>query len=193
MVGFFPRESIRWQQIDEPPLLRRLSIAPWPLAVMAGVLVRLAHAAFFAVGSRSTLVAVVGYGAVLVLLACGALTAHVGNFTVRTWLWRIPLFAALEAAAEGLTSLVLIGAGVEPMGADRATVEQWPGIALVIVRNRLLLLAAFGALLAAVVEGARHALYRDAERKQMDAEADVEVAAIATGEHVPPPPAPPAG
>ncbi|MBI3792428.1 MAG: hypothetical protein HY275_16325 [Gemmatimonadetes bacterium] len=186
MVGFFPRESIRWSQIEEPPLMRRLSIVPWPLAVVAGVGVRLAHAGLFGIGTRSSLLAASVYAVVLVLLACGSLTAHVGNFPVRSWGWRVPFFAVIESVTEGLTSLVLIGLGVEPIGADRATVDEWPAIALTIVRNRLILLAAFGVVLATVVEGARLAFFQPVERARMDDEASSEAAAIATGEHVPP-------
>jgi hypothetical protein len=183
MVGFFPRESIRWSQIEEPTLVRRLSIVPLPLAVVAGVGVRLAHAALFGIGTRSSLVAVSVYAVVIVLFACGALTAHVGNFPLRQWGWRVPFFAVIESVSEGLTSLLLIGLGAEPLGADRATVDEWPAIALTIVRNRLILMAAFGAMLAVVVEGARLALYQPVERARMDDEASSEVAAIATGEH----------
>lgn len=189
MVGFFPRESIHWTHLDEPAVLRRLSIALWPLAVTAGVGVRISHAALFGSDAGSWLVAS-AYGSILVLLTCGALTAHLGNFTVRTWVWRVPAFALAEAAVESLTSLALVGVGVEPMGAERATMAQWPSIAVTLLRNRMLLLVVFGGLLAVAVEAARFALYKPAERVAMDVEANAEVA-IATAEHVPPGPPPP--
>ena len=186
MVGFFPRESIRWAHLDEPPMLRRLSITLWAPAIVAGVGVRIAHATLFGLDAGSWLVAS-AYGAILVLLMCGSLTAHEGNFTVRSWVWRVPAFALVAAAAESLTSLALILLGVDRMGADRAVLVQWPLIAITIVGNRMLLLAAFGALLAASVEVARFALYKPAEREAMDVEAVAEVAS-ATAEHEPPAP-----
>ena len=192
MVGFFPRETIRWHHLEEPHVLRRLSITLWPLAIAAGVGVRLAHAALFGVDTSSWFIAT-AYTGILVLLACGALTAHVGNFTVRTWAWRVPLFALAEAVVEALASLTLILVGVEPLGAEHATVQQWPAIAVTIIRNRVLLLGGFGLLLAASVQAARFVLYKPVERQAQDTEADSEVAEIATGEHEPPhvePPAP---
>ncbi len=188
MVGFFPRESIRWTHLEEPPLLRRLSIALWPLAVVAGVGVRVAHAALFGVDSGSWFLGT-AYAAILILLACGALTAHVGNFPVRSWAWRVPLFAVAEATVEALASLALILLGVEPLGAERAMVDQWPAIAVTIIRNRFLLLGGFGLVLAVSVQAARFVLYKPVERAQMDVDANEEVHGIETGEHVPPPPA----
>ena len=184
MVGFFPRESIHWGNLEEPPFLRRLSFAPWPLAIVAGIGVRLSHAALFGTDAGSWLVGSL-YAVILVLFACGALTAHVGNFTLKHWLWRVPLFALAEATVESLVSLALIALGVEPFGADRATMGQWPAIAVTIIRNRLILLSGFGLVLAGAVEAARFALYKPTERAAMDVEADEE-AALATGEHDPP-------
>ena len=186
MVGFFPRESIHSTHLEEPPLLRRLSIALWPLAVAAGVGVRVSHAALFGVDTGSWFLAT-AYAAILILLACGALTAHVGNFTVRTWAWRVPLFAVAEGTIEALVSLALILLGVEPRGADRATLDQWPAIALTLIRNRFLLLGGFGLVLAASVQAARFVLYKPVERAQMDVDAKEEVLEIETGEHTPPP------
>lgn len=190
MVGFFPRETIRWTHLDEPPVLRRLSITWWPLAAAAGIGVRVAHAALFGVDRSSWLIAS-AYAAILILFACGALTAHVGNFTVRTWAWRVPVFALAEATVEALASLALILVGVEPLGADRATVDQWPAIAATIIRNRFLLLSGFGLVLAGSVQAARFVLYKPVERAQMDVDAVEEVHEIETGEHTPLPPVPP--
>ncbi len=187
MVAFFPRETIRWTAIEEPTLVRRLSIALWPLAIGAGVGVRVAHAALFGLNSGSWWVASL-YAAALLLFACGALTAHVGNYTLRTWVWRVPLFALAEAMIEALASLTLIMVGMEPLGVERATVAQWPAIALTIIRNRMLLLGGFGLLLAVSVTAARYVLYKPTERAAMDREADTEVAEITTGEHPPTPP-----
>ena len=165
-------------------MLRRLSMTVWAPALVAGMGVRIAHATLFGMDAGSWLVAS-AYGAILVVVTCGSLTAHVGNFTVRTWIWRVPTFALVAAAAESLTSLALIMIGVDRMGAERATLAQWPSIAITILGNRMLLLVAFGTLLAAAVEAARFALYQPAERAAMDVEADAEVA-IATAEHEPP-------
>ena len=182
--SFFPRQSINWAHLDEPHAIRRFSIAWWALPLLAGVVVRLARSLVFAAGSTSVLTPIV-YGAVLVVVVCGALTAHVGNFTVRQWIWRVPLFAALEAAAESVVSLGLIVAGVEQLGSDPATTGQWPLTAVTILRDRLILLGIYAAVLAVVVEFVRFVVLKRADRDAMDTEADEEVASV-TGEHTPP-------
>ena len=123
--SFFPRQSINWAHLDEPPIIRRLSIAWWALPLVAGVVVRLVRSLVLPAGSTNVLTPIVYY-ALLIFLVCGALTAHVGNFTVHQWVWRVPLFAAIEAAAESVVSLGLIVAGVEQLGSDPATPAQWP-------------------------------------------------------------------
>lgn len=184
MAHFFPRHSVQWAERDEPPVFRRLSVAAWPLPLVAGVVVRLIRALVFASGSTSVLTPII-YGALLVFVACGALTAHIGNFTVRHWIWRVPVFALLEALAESLVSLGLIVAGVEQLGSEPATTAQWPTILVTILRDRMVLLALYAAILAAVVEFVRFAVLKRADRVAMDTEADAEVGVI-TGEHTPP-------
>lgn len=181
MPGFFPRQSINWAHLDEPPVIRRFSIAWWTLPLVAGVVVRLSRALVFAAGSTNVLTPIV-YGVLLILVACGALTAHVGNFTVRQWIWRVPVFAIVEAAAESVVSLGLIVAGVEQLGSEPATPAEWPLIAVTILRDRMILLVTYAAVLGALVEFVRFAVLKRADRVAMDTEAVQEVE-NATGEH----------
>ena len=191
MVDFFPQHTTQWAKLEEPPAFRRLSVAAWPLPLLAGVVVRLARALVFAPGNTSVLTPII-YGALLVFVACGALTVHIGNFTVRQWTWRVLVFAALEAVAESLVSLGLIIAGVERLGSEPATTAQWPTIAVTILRDRMLMLVVYAAVLAALVEFVRFAVLKRSDRVAMDTEADGEVGVI-TGEQTPPviPPAAP--
>ena len=184
MVEFFPQHTAQWAMPEEPPVFRRLSVAAWPLPLLAGVIVRLARALVYASESTSVLTPFL-YGALLIFVACGALTAHIGNFTVRHWPWRVLRFAALEAAAESLVSLGLILAGVEQLGSDPATTAQWPTMAVTILRDRIILLVLYAAVLAALVEFVRFAVYKRADRVAMDTEADAEVDVL-SGEHAPP-------
>ncbi|MBI2797369.1 MAG: hypothetical protein HYX65_11775 [Gemmatimonadetes bacterium] len=181
--SYFPRQAINWAHLDEPPVVRRLSIGWWGLPLAAGTVVRLLRAVVFSAGSTSVLTPIV-YGALVVFITCGALTAHVGNFTVRQWTWRVPIFAALEALAESVVSLGLIVAGVEQLGSEQATVGQWPTIVVTILRDRLILLAVYATALAVVVEFVRYAFFKRADRVAMDTEAVEEVAQV-TGEHGP--------
>jgi hypothetical protein len=78
-------------------------------------------------------------------------TAHLANWTLRSWLWRAPLFALVETAGEMATSLVLIALRREPEGAARAEFHDWPSMALRALLQSELSICLWAALLAGVI------------------------------------------
>jgi len=78
-------------------------------------------------------------------------TAHLANWTLRSWLWRAPLFALVETAGEMATSLVLIALRREPEGAVRAEFHDWPSMALRAFLQSELAICLWAALLAGVI------------------------------------------
>jgi hypothetical protein len=78
-------------------------------------------------------------------------TAYLANWTLRSWLWRAPLFALIEAAGEMVTSLVLIALRREPEGAVRAEFHDWPSMAMRALLQSELSICLWAALLAGVI------------------------------------------
>lgn len=159
----FPRETTHWHTL-ELPAWRALTLSTVEMGVLTGVVVRafralaLSHGA--ADGSPGWLYvgATFGLGA---LVLCGMLTLHLANFPVRRWPWRVLAFALVEAAAEMATSAALIAFGREPLGTSgRAHWHDLPSLAVGTLVVRLIVFAAFAALLAAVVQLVRVSLAR---------------------------------
>lgn len=149
MSTFFPRQSVEWR-LEEPPAFRRLSLSLFGMALLAGVLLRIVRAVTFTHGRASWLF----YGVAFVvglLILLGLTTAHLANWTLRSWLWRAPLFALVETAGEMATSLVLIALRREPEGAVRAEFHDWPSMALRAFLQSELAICLWAALLAGVI------------------------------------------
>ncbi len=77
------------------------------MAIVTGVLFRLYRALAMTVGPTTNWLYFGGAFALGLLFILGMATLHLGNFPLHRWLWRAPVFAAIEAAAESLTSLAL--------------------------------------------------------------------------------------
>jgi hypothetical protein len=149
MSSFFPRHSVEWR-LEEPPAFRRLSMSLFAMALLAGVVLRLLRAVTFTHGRASWLF----YGAAFVVglvILLGLTTAYLANWTLRSWLWRAPLFALVETAGEMATSLVLIALRREPEGATRAEFHDWPAMALRALLQSELSIGLWAALLAGVI------------------------------------------
>jgi hypothetical protein len=128
MANFFPQHSVEWK-LEEPAAFRRLSLSLVEMALLTGIVLRLLRALTFTHGRASWLF----YGAAFVvglLILLGMTTAYLANWTLRSWVWRAPLFALVEVAGEMATSLVLIAIRREPEGAVRAEFHDWPSMAL---------------------------------------------------------------
>ena len=163
MADFFPRHSIAWK-LEEPPALRRLTLSVVGLGLLTGVVFRLVRAVALAYGPAGNLVFLGLVSVVLALLLCGAAAAHLGNYPISHWAWRVPAFAGLEVAGEMATSLLLIAVRRERIGSGPADWDDWPSMALYALLSRTLTLCIFALILAGVVQFVRSALLRRENR-----------------------------
>ena len=149
MANFFPQHSVEWK-LEEPAAFRRLSLSLFEMALLTGIVLRLLRALTFTHGRASWLF----YGAAFVvglLILLGMTTAYLANWTLRSWVWRAPLFALVEVAGEMATSLLLIAIRREPEGAVRAEFHDWPSMALRAFLQSELSICLWAALLAGVI------------------------------------------
>ena len=149
MATFFPQHSVEWK-LEEPPAFRRLSLSLIEMALLTGIVLRLLRALTFTHARASWLF----YGAAFVvglLVLLGMTTAYLANWTLKSWLWRAPLFALVEVAGEMATSLLLIALRREPEGAVRAEFHDWPSMALRAFLQSELSICLWAALLAGVI------------------------------------------
>ncbi len=161
MARFFPRETLEWH-IHEPARVRRFSLSLVRMAIFTGVTIRLYRLLVLAFGGGGWVVIASVAGGLMILL--GLATAHLGNYPVRYWLWRAPLFGALEAATELAVSALLIAGGMERMGSAYAHWHDWFADLLPTFMARVLLVSVFAVLLAGVVQIVRYALLKHEHR-----------------------------
>jgi hypothetical protein len=149
MSSFFPRHTVEWK-LEEPAAFRRLSLSLIEMALLAGIALRVLRALTFTLGRASWLF----YGVAFVvglLILLGMTTAHLANWTLRSWLWRAPLFALIETVGEMGTSLLLIALRREPEGAVRAEFHDWPSMALRALLQSEISICLWAAVLAGVI------------------------------------------
>ena len=163
MAPFFPAITGTFK-LEEPPAIRRFSMSIVAMALVTGVFLRLFWAVVFTQGPNDSLVFAGAMFAVRLILLFGMTALHLGNYTLRHWLWRAPLFAVLEAVAESLASLALIAMRAEPMGSSRATSDDWPSMASSTLFWRVIAVGAFALVLAGVVQLVRYQLLKRAHR-----------------------------
>lgn len=159
MAEFFPRQTIAWK-LEEPAAFRKLSLSLVEMALITGIVLRLYRSLVLTYGGGSGWLYFGGAFALGAAFLLAMLTLHLGNYTVRQWLWRAPAFAMVVTAAEALTSLLLITLGREPIGTGRAEYHDWLGMMTNLLFWRLLAIAAFAGVLAAVVQVIRYVLLR---------------------------------
>ena len=128
--------------------------------MLTGIVLRLYRAFVLTRGDESSWLYLGATFAIGAFFLLGMLTLHLGNYTLRQWLWRTPLFGMVEAAAEMATSLVLIALHREPFGSARAELSDWLAMLNDTLRLRVVAVLAFGLLLAAVVQVVRYVLLR---------------------------------
>lgn len=163
MPPFFPQVTGTFR-LEEPPALRRFSMSLVEMALVTGVVLRLGWALAFTQGPSDSLLFAGGVFALRFITLFGMAALHLGNFTLRHWVWRAPGFAAVEAAAESLTSLGLIALHREPLGSARATFADWPSMASGTLFWRLAAVVLFSLLLAGVVQLVRYRLLKRVHR-----------------------------
>jgi hypothetical protein len=146
----FPQVTGVFPLGDDPP--RRFWTNPLFVGVATGVVVRCWRALTLTVGPSESLFYVGTAFVIGHLLVLGMATLHLGNLTVRRWVWMAPAFALCEAIAESVTSLGLIAIGVERIGSMAARWSDWPGLALNTLMWRMIVIILFALLLAGVVQ-----------------------------------------
>lgn len=159
MTSYFPRHTVAWK-LEEPAAFRRLSLSLLEMAAVTGILFRAFRALALTHGPSGSWAYVGGTVALGAIFLFGMATVHLGNFTLRQWVWRAPAFGAVEALAEALASLALILLHREPAGTARAHLHDWPQMAIGIFFWRVLAVVAFALLLAGIVQLVRYLLLR---------------------------------
>lgn len=136
--------------LEEPTVVRKFSLNVLAMALLTGASLRLYRAAILQFGWSNSWIWIAGtfLGGVAILFLLA--TLHLGNYPVRAWLWRAPLFAVLEAATEIGVSLALTLAGLERIGSLTATLEDWQGSAFKLAVVRIVGITLFALLLAFV-------------------------------------------
>jgi hypothetical protein len=131
--------------------LRAFSRSTLELAGLTGVTLRLYRAAVLQLDSFADWPVFIGALVVGVVIACGALTWHLSNFTLRRWPARVAAFVGIEVAAEFGMSSVLIALHREPLGSGLATWADWWPLAGQTLLERGLVLGGYAGMLAAAM------------------------------------------
>jgi hypothetical protein len=162
MPDFFPRQTIAWTQ-ERTAGFRGLTLSVIESGLLTGVVLRLFRAMVMARPSAGWWV--VGYAMTFGVVLTGAAALHLGNYTVRHWLWRAPAFGAVAAVGEMITSLPLIALHREPWGnTGRADFGDWPLMARETLFLNVALVSVFALILAGVVQSVRYLLVRHEHR-----------------------------
>jgi hypothetical protein len=170
MARYFPRDNVAWH-LEEPRVLRKLTLSLPAMALIAGLLVRLIRVGLSGISASWWVVfGAIAFGLVVLLTMA---TAHLGNYPVRQWLWRAPLFGLAEGAAEAGVSALLTVMGVERLGSTQAHLSDWPSMAtdtvigtpgLAFLDGRIVMVSLFALMLAGVVQVVRFLLLRSENR-----------------------------
>jgi hypothetical protein len=163
VTPYFPHQTLEFR-IEEPPAFRKFTMSIAEMAIVTGVLFRLYRALAMTVGPTTNWLYFGGTFVLGLLFILGMATLHLGNFPLHRWLWRAPVFALIEAAAESLTSFALILAHREPIGSERAHPHDWLEIAGRTFLWRVVGVCLFALLLAGVVQFVRYMLLRREHR-----------------------------
>jgi hypothetical protein len=163
MRGFFPLHTQAWKA-PEHTSFRGISMSTAEMAVITGVALRVYRALVLSRSDEAGWLYIGGVFAIGVIMLFGMTTLHLGNYTVKHWLWRAPAFAVIEAITESATSLGLIALHREPLGSARAVFADWPALAREIFGWRVTAIALFTLLLAGVVQLVRYVLLKREHR-----------------------------
>jgi hypothetical protein len=170
MARYFPRDRVEWH-LEEPRVLRKLTLSLPAMAAISGLLVRLIRVGIS--GISASWWGVFGAIALGLIVLLTIATAHLGNYPVKQWLWRAPLFGLAEGAAEAGVSALLTAMGVERLGSARAHLSDWPSMAtdtiigtpgLAFLDGRVVMVSLFALVLAGVVQVVRFLLLRSEHR-----------------------------
>jgi hypothetical protein len=167
MSSFFPKHTTQWH-FEEPTVLRRFSLSIVEMALLTGVAMRLYRAVVTTQSSGSWLWFAGFAGGILLL--CAMATLHLANYPLHRWVWRAPLFVAIEVVAEAITSLVLIALHREPTGTARAEFGDWLPMMWNALLTRGLIVLTWTLVLAGVIWLVRHTILREERIEEEPAE-----------------------
>jgi hypothetical protein len=164
MPTFFPRTTTEFH-LEEPKAFRKFSSSLVEMAIVTGILLRLYRVVVLTHALNNWLLfgLTVALGTVFLL---GAVTAHLANFTLRQYMWRAPLFALIEVAAEMATSAALIALGHERNGSVPAHWDDWLGMSLRALLVRGLPIVIWGLALAGVVQLVRRTIVHEEDEPE---------------------------
>lgn len=169
MPRFFPDRTTEWKTAKPDPF-RHLTMSILEMAVLTGVIVRVYRALVLSRAEGGDIGYLALSFAIGVVILLGMVTLHLGNFTLRQWVWRAPVFAVIEVASEAVVSLILIWLGREPLGTLRATFADWPALVARTAMYRITAICFFAIALAGVVQLTRYlALRREHREHTLDA------------------------
>lgn len=139
----------------EPTAFHKVAQSLVEVSLITGVLLRLFRAVILTHGAPDNILYLGGAFAIGAIFLVGMMTLHLSRVQLNQWVWRAPVFALLESAAESLTSLALIWGSREPLGSARAEMANWPGMAASVFLSRFVVLCIFALLLGLVVQRLR--------------------------------------
>lgn len=152
--------------LDEPGFWRKVSLSLLVMGVATGAGLRSYRAFVLTFGWSDSWLWIAGTfigGAVFLFLMA---TLYLGNYPARSWWWRAPIFAFVEATTEVLVSLVLTILGLEVVGSMTATIEDWQLTALRTMFFRVVGITLFAVVLALVSTVVRLLLLKGREVSQ---------------------------
>lgn len=160
MKNYFPKQSVQWH-FEEPTVMRKLTLSLAEMAILTGIALRLYRALVITHGTTSSWLWAGGTFALGLLLLCAMATVHLANYPLQRWVWRAPLFALIESAAESATALLLIWLGREPSGSTRAEWTDWLPMAGGTLWTREVIVCGWALFLAGVVWVVRRTILRE--------------------------------
>lgn len=157
MVRFAPTHTGAWDAYEASAVRQFSRSLPW-MAIATGIVWRLCRALLLGAGPTD---APLFFGSVIalgVLVFFGMATLHLGNYPLKRWVWRVPVFAVVEAGAEIAMSALLIAFRREPLGSALAEWSDLGTIAVTVLTTHVVVLAVYGGILALVVQGIRRSV-----------------------------------
>ena len=157
MARFFPRDVVLWSEERLHPL-RAFAVRAIEPAFVTGLVLRIYRAIVLGATMSAGWVAFVMGLTGGVLILCGMLTWHLGNFPIRRWPSRVVAFVIIEVIAELGVSSLLIGINRERFGSRVAVWGDWWPMAFQTLVERAIVMVGFALVLAGCVQIVRRLL-----------------------------------